>query len=338
MNEPIRELIPDVRYYWHGDQHESESRLLYDRPSDAFVAWNTFPLTEDSEYAYRVQDALNFVPRGYTRPADAPNIFGHEPPMVSTELTALPVIESRNSREHWRYPPEFWCCGNWDKAIEEGFERSLLYFGDSEPIGVVLRAASRGAFDRFADACDVDDSRLRCKQWRKTSMQAALSLRSQLHADDARLSNEHRPIGGVTLAFHDGQPCFLWRLRSQHFAGIVVIVEADRWTAERCRRESCAACSSAHTVRLPPTGWVYFFRDTSGRIKIGTTITIPKRFGNIQTASAENIIMIAKIPGGKQVETMLHERFKADRTRGDGEWFMPSKDLLTMIKQLKGGD
>lgn len=75
----------------------------------------------------------------------------------------------------------------------------------------------------------------------------------------------------------------------------------------------------------PPIVYYLQFGD---RIKIGTTINLRRRLGEIPHDR-----VLATEPGGHSVETKRHKQFGAERITG--EWFEPSERLLTHIRELR---
>jgi hypothetical protein len=76
---------------------------------------------------------------------------------------------------------------------------------------------------------------------------------------------------------------------------------------------------------------VYFLqRDIDGFIKIGTTTNITDRITSIQTGAGP-CVLLGRILGGPITEARLHQKF-AD-SRQHGEWFLPTDDLMDVIKK-----
>lgn len=85
--------------------------------------------------------------------------------------------------------------------------------------------------------------------------------------------------------------------------------------------------------RAAPTSSVYFIREhPDGFIKIGVARDAAGRMKSLQTASARDLRLLGTIPGGRDVELRLHERFAGERVRG--EWFKPSPRLLAYISRV----
>jgi hypothetical protein len=78
---------------------------------------------------------------------------------------------------------------------------------------------------------------------------------------------------------------------------------------------------------------VYFARATDSRIKIGFTADSSKRLANLSSAIGRDIELLATVPGSRDLEQHLHERFAAARDKG--EWFLPTEDLLGFIERVR---
>ena len=80
---------------------------------------------------------------------------------------------------------------------------------------------------------------------------------------------------------------------------------------------------------------VYFIQgETSKFIKIGHAGNAKNRLKGFQTGSSEELALLRSIPGGKALETELHQRFAHLRIRKRNEWFRPGKELLDYIEGL----
>jgi hypothetical protein len=76
---------------------------------------------------------------------------------------------------------------------------------------------------------------------------------------------------------------------------------------------------------------VYFMGSGSdGPIKIGMSFDPDRRVKDIQTASPEEIRVLAQVSGDQDVERMFHGVFAPDHIRG--EWFKRSPTLLEFIR------
>jgi hypothetical protein len=76
--------------------------------------------------------------------------------------------------------------------------------------------------------------------------------------------------------------------------------------------------------------YVYFIQaGDSGPIKIGTAMDTLKRLKQLQTSSAEALVVLGHREGDEELEEALHERFAEHRLRG--EWFRPAEAILIEI-------
>ena len=67
-----------------------------------------------------------------------------------------------------------------------------------------------------------------------------------------------------------------------------------------------------------------------GHVKIGfvTGNSASGRFAELQVGSSVPLRLLGTLPGGRDKERELHQRFKHARVRG--EWFKPSRELLML--------
>lgn len=79
--------------------------------------------------------------------------------------------------------------------------------------------------------------------------------------------------------------------------------------------------------------YVYFISDEDGYIKIGKASNVETRFNQLQTASRQELTVLAVKRGGHVLEGELHERFSHLRVRG--EWFKGDEELLDYVEGLK---
>lgn len=75
---------------------------------------------------------------------------------------------------------------------------------------------------------------------------------------------------------------------------------------------------------------VYFVLSGDNRIKIGTSANVEKRLEALQTSSATKLSLLLTVPGGIDMETELHRRFK--HIRESGEWFKGTPELRSFIE------
>ena len=79
--------------------------------------------------------------------------------------------------------------------------------------------------------------------------------------------------------------------------------------------------------------FVYFISDEDGYIKIGKASNVEARFNQLQTASRQELTVLAVKRGGHVLEGELHKRFSHLRVRG--EWFKGDEELLNYVEGLK---
>lgn len=95
-----------------------------------------------------------------------------------------------------------------------------------------------------------------------------------------------------------------------------------------------------HHSKYRYTSYVYAVRRANGDIKIGYTWNLDNRLAGIRSKHGE-VEVLGVIPGGRELEKELHQRFDATRhsiinKRGQImrlEWFSPSLELDRFINQ-----
>lgn len=88
--------------------------------------------------------------------------------------------------------------------------------------------------------------------------------------------------------------------------------------------------------RLPKNMNVYFFQiENNGPIKVGISQDPDERLKQIQTANPYKINFLFSFISDYAIENYIKENFKDTLLRG--EWYKPSKKLLTLIKNLRIG-
>lgn len=79
-------------------------------------------------------------------------------------------------------------------------------------------------------------------------------------------------------------------------------------------------------------GCVYFVQSTQGGlIKIGVATELKKRLKGLQSMCPIPLVCLGIVPGYAELEQSLHTRFAMYRRHG--EWFEPSDELLTYIRE-----
>lgn len=96
--------------------------------------------------------------------------------------------------------------------------------------------------------------------------------------------------------------------------------------------EAWVVAQQAKLLEKHPAGPVVYFvrNEDTGAIKIGTAVDARKRLSGLRTSSAAPLTLVATIPGDRDVERVLHNRFRAHRIRG--EWFQPAEELVGYIE------
>lgn len=79
--------------------------------------------------------------------------------------------------------------------------------------------------------------------------------------------------------------------------------------------------------------YIYFIQEDNerGRVKIGRTKYLLKRFKAIQTASPSRLKLLGVVYGDAAMERALHERFR--KCRVVNEWFECTDELAQYIQQ-----
>jgi len=92
--------------------------------------------------------------------------------------------------------------------------------------------------------------------------------------------------------------------------------------------------SHAESRNWDATGWemVYYLRRADGCIKIGYTVSFPRRLSQLRCEFGELQVLATHV-GDRDCESGTHRRFA--RTRVDGEWFRPSPELWEWILTVR---
>lgn len=82
-------------------------------------------------------------------------------------------------------------------------------------------------------------------------------------------------------------------------------------------------------------GYIYFIRcnNADGFIKIGFATNTGLRLSALGVGAPYPLELLAVMPGSREDEAALHERFSSDHVRG--EWFQPTATLLEIIARAK---
>ena len=79
---------------------------------------------------------------------------------------------------------------------------------------------------------------------------------------------------------------------------------------------------------------VYFVQSEVGKIKIGTSRNLSQRLRELSSGSPVPIRLLLSIPGDRSKELELHMMFAESRSHG--EWFEPTQDLISFIRDNGG--
>ena len=79
---------------------------------------------------------------------------------------------------------------------------------------------------------------------------------------------------------------------------------------------------------------VYFAQcDNGGPVKIGMSNNPISRVYALNTSNPSKVHLLATMPGGRELEREMHERFAGYRL--NGEWFDPARELLDFISTIE---
>lgn len=109
----------------------------------------------------------------------------------------------------------------------------------------------------------------------------------------------------------------------------------QRWFARHTEWELAAfGCRTKRPWEgARPDALVYFLRDDTGPIKIGTTGQLGARVTQLRRRFSASLRLVLTVPGSFQEERALHKRF-AHLALGH-EWFAPAAELLAFIEEAK---
>jgi len=98
------------------------------------------------------------------------------------------------------------------------------------------------------------------------------------------------------------------------------------WPSNRVRRVQLGQQVAApQSTRL---GFVYFIGGVDGPMKVGFSVDPDRRLRALQTANPKTLRVWGAIAGPPELESHIHERLSATRTRG--EWFERTAALAVM--------
>lgn len=145
-------------------------------------------------------------------------------------------------------------------------------------------------------------------------------------ADDPMPATVHRRCLHI-----DGAVLSAWAKRQAHY-------HPDRLkTASKKNRAPTGFSPSKRPAapRAPKLGNVYFIQaKIGGPVKIGFAVSISHRLASLQTASAEELVVVGGFPATMDDERFLHRHFEKHWARG--EWFEPNSELQRLIGSTQG--
>jgi hypothetical protein len=95
--------------------------------------------------------------------------------------------------------------------------------------------------------------------------------------------------------------------------------------SNRCRRSE----RRLH-VNDPHRGFVYFAEASRARLKIGWTANPEDRFGRLERAIGEDVLIWACTPGTRADERRFHQQWSHEHI----EWFRATAELLAFAESL----
>jgi len=72
-----------------------------------------------------------------------------------------------------------------------------------------------------------------------------------------------------------------------------------------------------------------YFLSAGRRVKIGHTQDIIDRVGDLQRMNSNTLRLIGVIPGGRELESQIHDKFSGIRLHG--EWFIECPEIYKFI-------
>lgn len=109
----------------------------------------------------------------------------------------------------------------------------------------------------------------------------------------------------------------------------------DSYTANRTNplgKFLAAAVDAFEAAACREVGSRVYFARAGDRIKIGWSRNVAGRMAQLQTANADPVLLLATVPGGRLLESRLHNEYAPARVAG--EWFMCTPDLLAHIEAI----
>ena len=120
------------------------------------------------------------------------------------------------------------------------------------------------------------------------------------------------------------------RLPVQLVPGSEVVVDEvmlEAWLAREVANRIRRRANRQHA------GYVYFIQaGDGGPIKIGSATDVEQRMSDLQVGSAQELRLLAKVPGGYRREGELHDFLSKHHIRG--EWFQPHEEVFVVMAGL----
>lgn len=143
------------------------------------------------------------------------------------------------------------------------------------------------------------------------------------------LGRVRRASGTYSVSTFDTYMARLRQLRDLNRLDVFRALQAGRVTVV----QACAVLKGRPLPRLGSVrpSWVYVvqIRGPRGPVKIGLATNVAFRVAGLQGANPDPVRLIAKYPGGRELEQSVHRRFHHLHLRG--EWFRMSTEIRSLV-------
>ena len=79
--------------------------------------------------------------------------------------------------------------------------------------------------------------------------------------------------------------------------------------------------------------YIYFVQaGEKGPVKVGLSKNPMSRVKQLQTSNPHTLKLLGIIPGDRETEEMIHDKFEDHRL--EGEWFEPTNELIDIVRSL----
>ncbi len=230
-------------------------------------------------------------------------------------------------------PPAYFL-GKWKKVAAAGATRGAKdLVAEVHPtamparwVAVITQHSTPSSFASASFGHCPNDPRLRCAAWRRFVDDTADMCRSLMRSI-ADLSAEPLVILSSGYRSYTGSVGLLWKTEG----GGVTIKTSQQPKA--CG--DCSGCADAAANPARADSWVYFIQAVDGGpVKIGYSSNPRARLSSMQTGRADQLRILALLPGGAETEVAMHHVFRKYRVRPRGEWFHPAPTILAFIAEL----